>query len=163
MVKINDGLKAEILTWKEFDKFMIHRKFLSENILLVKYLSYAPIGSIKRCKISDELKEIIIYLLDTEEVNYQLAQELDIDEKELLEKIIVKSGLKQTLKFDRNKMADDVSLLIDKFHVLQGEVNAGNDSPQILVQIKKILPKLILHNKLTEADGNEILQELNNL
>jgi antitoxin component YwqK of YwqJK toxin-antitoxin module len=47
---------------------------LHNNELLVKYLSYAPVYKIKRRKVSDNFRDIILNLFDTNEMNYQLGK-----------------------------------------------------------------------------------------
>ena len=60
--------------YKEFGKFAIHMKFLYENTLLIKYKkSYAPIPQIRKTKISDDFRDAMIMLIDTEKIDYEKA------------------------------------------------------------------------------------------
>ncbi len=160
MVKIAEGLKIKKETYKEFGKFMISLKFLEQNLLIVKYLSYAPVPSIRRTKISPSLAMVISFLLDTGTINYQLAQELSIKEKDLLTRLITKAGLISQLKFDPKKLEDDINDIIKKFYVLQGEVKAGNNNPDIIEQIRVIIDKLVHMGKISSEDRDEILKDL---
>ena len=161
MVKITDGLKLKTdYSYREFGKFIIQYKFLLDNILLVKYKSYAPIPTIKRQDISDDLKDIIINIFDTGEINYQLGKTLNQSEKDLLTSLITKSGLKEQLKFNKINLLEDIKDIINDFNVLKGIIIAGNDNPDIITKIKVVLDKLVLYKRITKKDALEIINDL---
>ena len=161
MVKITDGLKLKTdYSYREFGKFIIQYKFLLDNILLVKYKSYAPIPTIKRQDISDDLKDIIINIFDTGEINYQLGKTLIQSEKDLLTSLITKSGLKEQLKFNKVHLLEDIKDIINDFNVLKGIIIAGNDNPDIITKIKVVLDKLVLYKRITKKDALEIINDL---
>lgn len=161
MVKITDGLKLKTdYSYREFGKFIIQYKFLLDNILLVKYKSYAPIPTIKRQDISDDLKDIIINIFDTGEINYQLGKTLNQSEKDLLTSLITKSGLKEQLKFNKVHLLEDIKDIINDFNVLKGIIIAGNDNPDIITKIKVVLDKLVLYKRITKKDALEIINDL---
>lgn len=158
MVKIQEGLKIKKEYYKEFGKFIINLNLLQDNILLVKYASYAPVPSLRRTPISNGLKYFISHLLDTGEINYQIGRELSEIEKNLLINLMSKSGLKTHLKFDKAKLQEDIDDLIKTFSLLQGEVMAGNNN--LKSEIKAVVNKLVAYGKISQVDGNEILSEL---
>ena len=161
MVKITDGLKLKTdYSYREFGKFIVQYKFLLDNILLVKYKSYAPIPTIKRQDISDDLKDIIINIFDTGEINYQLGKTLNQSEKDLLTSLITKSGLKEQLKFNKVHLLEDIKDIINDFNVLKGIIIAGNDNPDIITKIKVVLDKLVLYKRITKKDALEIINDL---
>lgn len=161
MVKFSDSkLKIEQNNYREFGKFMMNMELLEKNILLVKYKSYAPVPTIRRTEISDELKDLIHYLFDTGEIDYQSGQKLKQSEKTILDKLIIKSGLNLQLKYNPNKLDDDIDAIIEEFEILKGEIIAGNDNPKIKEDIKEILIKLVKLNKITKAIADDILQDL---
>ena len=68
--------------YKELGKFGINLKLLYSNTLLLKYKkSYAPVPQLKRTVISDELRDAIIFLLDTGKIDYEKLRELEDEEK----------------------------------------------------------------------------------
>ena len=161
MVKITDGLKLKTdYSYREFGKFIIQYKFLLDNILLVKYKSYAPIQTIKRQDISDDLKDIIINIFDTGEINYQLGKTLIQSEKDLLTSLITKSGLKEQLKFNKFNLLEDIKDIVNDVNVLKGIIIAGNDNPDIITKIKVVLDKLVLYKRITKKDALEIINDL---
>lgn len=161
MVKFTDSkLKIEQNKYKEFGKFMMNMELLEQNILLVKYKSYAPVPTLRRTQISDELKNLIHYLFDTGEIDYQSGQKLMESEKIVLDKLITKSGLNLQLKYKSSKLDDDIDAIIEEFEILKGEIIAGNDNPKIKADIKDILNKLVRLKKITKDVADDILQDL---
>jgi len=161
MVKFTDSkLKLEQNKYSEFGKFIINMALLDQNILLVKYKSYAPVPTLKRTQISDELKDIIYYLFDTGEMDYQSGQKLKESEKGVLDRLIIKSGLNLQLKYKSSKLDDDIEAIIEEFEILKGEIIAGNDNPKIVEDIKNVLIKLVRLKKITKETADSILQDL---
>ena len=145
----------------EFGKFIINMNLLNKNILLLKYKnSYAPIPNLRRTMISDDLKNMVFYLLDTGEINYQTGMSLNNLEKEVFDILISKSGLNIMLKYDKNKMKEDLDLIIEQYEILKGEIIAGNDNPKIIKDLKDILRKLVKYKKVSQSDAEDILKEL---
>jgi hypothetical protein len=161
MVKFSDSkLKIEQNKYREFGKFIMNMVLLDQNILLVKYKSYAPVPTLKRTIISDDLKDLIHYLFDTGEVDYPSGQKLKESEKIILDRLIMKSGLSLQLKYKSSKLDDDIDAIIEEFEILKGEIIAGNDNPKIKADIKDILNKLVRLKKITKAVADDILQDL---
>ena len=161
MVKFTDSkLKIEQNKYREFGKFIMNMALLDQNILLVKYKSYAPVPTLKRTLISDELKDLIHYLFDTGEIDYQSGQKLKENEKLILDRLIMKSGLNLQLKYKSSKLDDDIDAIIEEFEILKGEIIAGNDNPKIKQDIKDILNKLVRLKKITKDIADDILQDL---
>jgi hypothetical protein len=161
MVKITDGLKLKTdYSYREFGKFIIQYKFLMDNIFLIKYKSYAPVPTLKRQEITDDLKDIIINIFDTGEINYQLGKTLGQNEKNLLIALIDKSGLKEQLKFNKVNLLEDVNDVINDYNVLKGIIIAGNTNPEIIKQLKIVMDKLVLYKKINKKDAIDILNEV---
>jgi hypothetical protein len=128
-----------------FGKFILNRKRLNdENILLIKYpVSNAPIPKIKRTPITDEFKNLINDLLDTKKINIETQKKLTKKEADLFELLLRLSGLTDHLNYTR--VSKDINDYKKRFEVLQGSLNAGNDSDIIIDELKEII--LLLSNK----------------
>jgi gas vesicle protein len=159
--KFDDGIAIKNQTYKEFGKFMINFMLLDDNILLIKYKkSYAPVPSLRRTIISDELKDMIIYLFDTGEIDYQSGQKLSKSEKDIFDLLIIKSGLKTQLKYNKEKMKDTAEDIIEQFNILKGQIIAGNDNPEIKNKIKDLLSKMVNMNKINVETADDIINDL---
>jgi hypothetical protein len=159
-VVYSDGLKIKDNKYKEFGKFIINMELLNDNILLIKYKSYAPIPTLRRTTISDDLKDMIYYLFDTGEIDYKQGQKLKQMEKDIFDVLIIKSGLKTQLKYTNLK--EPISAVIERFEILKGSIIAGNDNPELIAEIKVVLLKLVEHNKISQNDAEDIIEELIN-
>jgi hypothetical protein len=158
--KAKSGIEIKQDKYLKFGKFMINIYFLDRNELLVKYLSYAPVYKIKRQKVSDNFKDILLNLFVTNEINYELGKRLKISEKELLEDLINRAGLKIDLKFDSKKLQEKISDIVEDFNILKGQIMAGNDNTELVDNIKIVIEKLVYHKKLTQIQANEIINDL---
>ena len=159
--KFDDGIAIKNQTYKEFGKFMINFVLLDDNIVLIKYKkSYAPVPSLRRTIISDELKDMIIYLFDTGEIDYQSGQKLSKSEKDIFDLLIIKSGLKTQLKYNKEKMKDTAEDIIEQFNILKGQIIAGNDNPEIKNKIKDLLSKMVNMNKINVETADDIINDL---
>jgi len=164
--KFSDGLKCDDISsnnYMEFGKFMINTKFLNDNILLIKYKSYAPIPELKRKSISELLKSIFQELLITKELNYGLLSDLEDDEKALFKLILKKAGLMTSLNYNENLMTDSVSKLIEKYNIHKGQIIAGNNNSEIIKDIEDILFKLVKVKRITQNKADEILELIKDL
>ena len=103
MIKVGNGIKINTDNYKEFGKFILNTKLLYSNVLYVKYRTNGPVKVLKRTVISNDLKDVIVNLYDTNEINYQLCYKLSEAEKELFDKLIVRAGLNVQLKYKREK------------------------------------------------------------
>jgi hypothetical protein len=155
------NLQSE-LTYREFGKFAINMKLLYQNVLLAKYKkSYAPIPNLKRTDVSREFVDVIKYIFDTNEIDYEKVRELSQKENDMLELLIMKSGLFNTLKYDKSKTRDDVNHIIEEYHILKGEIEADNNNPQVLEKMKKVVQRLYNYGKIEESDYREIIGDNN--
>ncbi len=153
-------LKTES-NYKEFGKFAINLKLLYNNTLLVKYKkSYAPVPQIRRTQISDELLEIILYLLETNTIDYEKLRELTDQENNLFKLLMMKSGLFDTLKYNYNNTREKISDVIEEYEIIKGEIEAENNNPELPKKAEKVLKKLKNYGKITEAEYKDIVDEL---
>lgn len=147
----------------EFGKYMINDRFLKKGELLTKYKkSYAP-TVIKRQKVTKLFESILRNIFDTEEINYELVQDLSEEEQELFKRLISKAGLEDQLDFDERKVEPSPKQLVEKFNVLKGEILAGNDNALIMSDIKKVVQKLREREIIDDEKMNEIMDVIKNI
>jgi hypothetical protein len=147
--------------YREFGKFAINIKLLYEKVLLVKYKkSYAPVPQIRRTHISEDFVDVIMYLLDTEKIDYERLKIMSDTENNLFKNLIMKSGLYDTLKYNYNETRANIKDIIEEYEILKGQIEADNDNPEIIAKSKKILKQLKNYGKISENDYNEIVEDL---
>ena len=148
--------------YKTFGKFIINMDLLVHNkILLVKYSgSYAPVPSIKRTTISDDLKNAILELLDSSKINYDLLKDCSHHDRQVFDRLIKRAGLDKQLEYDKNLCKMNENGLKLRFEVLRGEVLAGNNNEEIADELRYVIRELMELLKISQIDGNELLEEL---
>lgn len=158
----SDGIKSR-LNYQEMGKLMINLKLLNSNILLLKYKkSYAPVPKLKRMSISNDVKNILYYILDTNNINYENIRELKPTDNELIQKILNASGLDVVFRIDKSKLTENINDVVERFKIIQGELSAGNDNVEaLLLEAKKLLPTLKKHERISNDEYIEIMKEIN--
>lgn len=141
-----------------FGKFVLNKKKLNDdNILLIKYpVSFAPVPKIKRTIISNDFKSIINDLFDTQRINTQTQKKLSMKELDLFELLLKLAGLTEVLKYKRiTKNIEDYK---QRFRILQGSINAGNDSEEIINELREIINVLAINNAITNENKLMLLE-----
>lgn len=148
-----------------FGKFILNRGRLNnENILLVKYhKNNGPVSKIRRTKISDDFKNLINDLFDSEIINTELQKELNEKEQDLFELLLKLAGLDIQLNYKRYvKSIDDYK---KRFNILRGAIIAGNHNPEIIQELINIID-LLSNNTLkiiSIEDSNDFKDYLNSI
>lgn len=159
---IKNGLNTEKLTlierrYSSFGKYIINHYQLNNNKLIIKCKTLSPVPQLKQTVISDDLKRLLIDLLDTSELNIDLQKKIEIKEVELLELLLKLSGLQSKLQYKRYKRSIDD--YVNRFEVLRGGLLAGNESPELkaeLIDIIKLLNNKNI-NKISDEDAKDLI------
>ena len=160
---VQEGIVCKNLAhYKTFGKFILNMDLLvHNNILLVKYSgSYAPVPTLKRTKIGDDLKNTILELLDNSKVNYELLKECSHHDRQTFEKLIIRAGLHKQLNYDQNLSKMNETGLKLRFEVLRGEILAGNNNQEIVDELLFVIKELTELRVISESDCMDLLNEL---
>jgi hypothetical protein len=164
MVKIVDVLNVQnVGKWFRFGKIIIHYDNLDDLKLNCKYASGSQIPKLPKTSISEEMSALLMSLIDTQEINFQLAKQLKDSEKDLLVQLMKTSGLSKQLNFTKSKIEPSRSDLKLRYNVLIGEIEAGNNSEVIVQELKTVIEKLIKLNLIAEDSGKEMIDELKDI
>lgn len=151
------GLKGRG-NYKEFGKFMINTKLLYDGILLVKYKeSYAPVYKIKRQRVSEDFVDELIYIFDTQQLDYEKLRELSNEENNLFKTLIMSAGLYNDLKYNFRKTRSNVDDILEEYSILKGEIEADNDNPDLIEKVRKVAKKLYHYGEITEEEYEGVL------
>lgn len=163
--EVKEGIKANnVDKYKTFGNIALNYKLLFDNWLIVRHKKGYTLNTFKKTKISDDLRDGILYIFDTNTINYVILREMSDNEKQLFTLLMNKSGLKNDLKFDVAKLKDEKTELKNKFRILQGEIGSGmNNSLEAIEELKDVMLKMVEHNIISNEDHDEILQELSTL
>lgn len=169
MDKIKPNYKVD--RYINFGRYKLNKFQLEHNnYLLIKTFNFSPVYNFKSTKIivSDELKDLILKIIDENEINEELQNKINIDELKLLEKLLKCSLLKNKLKFKfiNNELKD----LIDKFKKVQNKIKNNIDFEKELNfqlpynkdEMYEVINLLFNYNKFNEEIKNDLIEVIEN-
>jgi len=151
----------ELDNYHVFGKFILNRRKLNENVLLIKYpKSMGPIARLRATTISDSFKNLINDILDTQRINIDLQRDLEGDEDKLFETLLHLAGLKQRLQYQN--IQPTMEFYVKRFNILKGSLIAGNDSVEVKDELENIIS--LLSNptvgKISPSDAVDLINAL---
>ena len=151
--------KNNIPKYLEFGKYCIHIKSLKQHFLNVKYKkSLSNIPYFPKQLISKAFADFILETLENKKVNQRMLESLPSKEQKLFKKLALQAEFDHTLKISTND--EDENALEERFEVLRGSVMAGNNSTQMLRELKSIICRFMATQKMNRSEGNSLLAEL---
>jgi hypothetical protein len=157
--KSGRGLKAKPKSWIEFGKYIINENMLDEGTLQVKTSKGSPIpGYSKKIALSDTLQGIIEDLLETGKLRG--LSDLDDTERRYLETLLIKAGLAHGLGIKKVHQSDEDANKVKRFELVKGIYDAGNNSTEVIHELRSLILYFIKTKRLNRKDGLEALQEL---
>ena len=160
-VKIGKGIDMEKEPlYKTFGKFLVSMpNLLNRDILLFKYPSLSRVPKLEPIQVSEDFKDFFLDCLDNGKINHKIFKTLDDEEKTLFEVVAEKAGLFK--KFGLSKKTNkDEEEDIRRFNILRGEYYAGNNSHQLLDELRKLIIKFIHNGRINKNEGISILATL---
>ena len=150
------GLKRrrKSLVYTEFGRHKIHVPHLKRNELVIRFPSGAMHPRIPRIKISDGVRDLFLNAVQTGKISPRMAHALNEKEKRLIHRICSISSVDSPLVF-----AEDEDEL-KRFDILRGELQAGNNNPEIIKEIKRLLLKFMMEGRLNKGVGMRTRFEL---
>ena len=161
--KPDTGIECNVKSnYKIFGKFIVNMNLLCDGILLVKYTrSHAMVPSIKRTKVSKQFKIFLFDLLDKNKIDYTLLKACTQNDKAIFDNLIVRANVHRQLDYDKlNVTKEDETELKLKFQILQGEMIAGNNSEEIIHELKYVINELVQLKVISLKDSEELIAEL---
>jgi len=113
-------------------------KLYYNNILSVRTKSGRAIDGFRNAKVSNFFVDIIMEMYANKNVSNSI-KDLSVDEKNLMNSLLFQAKLHKKYTTDTN---ETLSQLKEKHKVIEGEILAGNDNPQLLKDLKDVLMKL---------------------
>jgi hypothetical protein len=143
-------------------KHLINKHRLDDNIIAIKRNGGSVIPSLPSQRVSKNVANIVRKILHGKTPEYDDYNELNNDDKLILDKIAKETQIKDRLQLPKpNKDEQDKD--VNQFEILKGEILAGNDNPDIVKKFKTIILKLSHQNLLPKGQAKELLMDLINL
>ena len=158
---VGKGIEVEEQpTYKTFGKYVMHIPHLLNNgVLNLKYPSLGSIPSIKPMTISDNYKEFVIDVMNSGKINEKHYEMLAPHEKKHFERITKGAGLIDTFKIKRTG-DDEEKEEADRFNLLRGNYLGGNNSPDVVKELKALVVKFMTDGRIHRNEGLNLLMEL---
>lgn len=139
----------------EFGKYRINIPKLKENVLIISTLKKSHV---KTHLVGDKVKEILLDYKDHGKFNISLYNELEKEQKLILDQLLKQSGMDDTLGIRIKE--EELPRLIDRYELLRGQVLSGNDALEIRKELRNVVLRLVKLNKLPLKQSYELLLEL---
>ena len=139
----------------EFGKYRINIPKLKENVLSISTLKKSHV---KTNLVGDKVKDILLDYKDHGKFNISLYNELEKEQKLILDQLLKQSGMDDHLGIRIKD--DELPRLIDRYELLRGQVLSGNDAMEIRKELRNVVLRLVKLNKLPMKQSYELLLEL---
>jgi hypothetical protein len=144
----------------QYGKYAIHLPQLEQqDILNVKYKSLGNIPKYKPIAVSDVFRDFILDLLDNGKVNPRVYNQIENAERKYFEEMSMGAGVWNALGLERTTTSNDEQER-NRFEILKGEYLAGNNSPKLITELKRLLIKMMSDGRIKKNQGTELLIEL---
>ena len=146
--------------YKTFGKFIVSMpNLIDRDVLQFKYPSLSRVPNLEPVSVSEDFKEFFLDCLENGKVNHKILKTLDEGEKKLFEKVVEKAGLMRGLGITKQPNKEDEEE-VNRFNILRGEYYAGNNSHQLLDELRKLVIKFIHKGRIEKNQGIQILSNL---
>jgi len=158
--KVDKTKKVEkVPSYMAFGNYLIHQHDLVGGTLKLRHKSGASITDIPTQAIGGQLKKVLLTLTGTGSPSFEDINELSEKDKALLNKVVKKAKIDQRLLVptpDKTKEEQDYNRL----QILSGEINCGNNNPQIVKELKVLLLRLKNGGRIPKRHYHEIMEDL---
>jgi hypothetical protein len=154
--------KEQTPRWIELGRYRINGRLLDEKQLLsVRYQSGTAVPQFpKMIPISDAFHELLTNLFETKKLDKRLMKELDPEEQRTAEILLVKSGVGRGFGIKEITPTDEEAKKIKRFEVVKGSYLAGNNSKDVIHELRSLIIHFIESGHLNRKEGLRTLMEL---
>jgi len=161
-IKVGSGISLDETSrekpYYEFGRYVIHIPSLKKQVLNLKYPSLSTISTIPKRDISSNLTAFFLDMVENSKVNKTLYDGLHDEDKKIFHHLTEQAEVCETLGFGMKIIGDKDDY--DKFLLLKGELIAGNNSPQVLKELKTYVLRYMSEGRLNRRDGFSILADI---
>ena len=152
-------IKTKADNFVEFGKLLINPAKLDENIIAIRRPTGRNTPEFPTERVSKHLGKVIRGISGGGVPAFEDLAKLDEKEKRYLHKLMKSSSLLDRISVPTpNKDEDEKDT--HRFEVLKGEIMAGNDSQQLIKELKVLILKLVSKDLLPKSQAREILFDL---
>lgn len=143
---------ASDLKYKRLGSKFIRVADLRSNKLKLVFPNRTPVGRLR--SIDPKLSKLIDKLVFNKDIDQHLYGQLSIDDKKLFIEILKTTHLQHQFS---NALEDPVASLRAEFDKLLGQVQLGNDNPDLIRELKTMAVDLYAQKLIDEADFKSLV------
>jgi hypothetical protein len=134
-------------------KYFIDRHKLNNNVLELRYNKNRHLTNVKSQVIGHGVKKILNQIIDHDYIDTSNYHQITEDEQHLIRTILH--------KLDSNHLIGSANdQFNDKYQILLGSYNAGNNSEQLRSQLKQYIIQAMKLNMITRTTGQQMLLKM---
>jgi hypothetical protein len=157
-IDFTEGFPAD-KSYIPFGRYVVHKHKLSGGILQVRTIKGGAIPKLPTLGISPSLGGIIKKMMGGSLPSYDEMSALTEDDKNTLYKVFKLSQIdKADLLPSPDKTKEEQEM--NQFQILKGQIQAGNNSGELIKEFKRLLMKFISGGKIPRGQGMDIVCEL---
>lgn len=157
-IDFSEGFPAD-KSYVPFGRYVVHKHKLSGGILQVRTIKGGAIPKLPTLGISPSLGGIIKKMMGGALPSYDEMSSLTEDDKNTLYKVFKLSQIdKADLLPSPDKTKEEQEM--NRFQILKGQIQAGNDSAELIKEFKCLLMKFISGGKIPRGQGMDIICDL---
>jgi len=153
-----DGVVVKPPSYTPFGRYVLNKRKLQDNILMLHRANGGVVKDFPSHKVSPNLGKILRGLTGGVIPHVDHINGLSIPEQEHLHKIVTAAHIDnvpvQTPQIDSKEKENQ------RFEILKGEIQAGNDNKTLVREFKVLLLRFIQQGRIPRREGHEILVDL---
>lgn len=136
---------------------LINRKRLNDGVLQIRHPSLNHIMGMPSKKISRELTGVFKTILGGGVPDFNSLTKLSSDEQRTLRSVAERTQIDDRLSLPTPDK-DNEDREINRFLILKGQIESGNNNPSLIKEFKVLLMKMMKEKKIPKREAMEVLE-----
>lgn len=149
---------VKLKPYRQFGKYLINTHKLQDGILMLRLPSGNALPHLPTQKITEDLQRVLKIMTDGKIPQYTDFHGLGVEDKEKFHHIVRHSKFEHLEVPPPNKEIHDKEL--DRFEILRGELQAGNDNKEIAREFKSMLLRFMRQGRIPKREAHEIMEHM---
>jgi hypothetical protein len=156
--------KSRSDNYASFGKYLLHLPSLYRGYLNIKYKTYKSIKNMPKRLISNNLKSMILHILQNGQFPTYMYDNLNDKDKRYFDEVVQFVKLEGDNAIDflnyKSSTANERDKDIQRYELLRGELMSGNNNPVIIQELKLLVWKMAKDKNISKKDMNETMYML---
>jgi hypothetical protein len=159
-IESNDELKT-YSRFRQLGRYMLHVPSLSKSLINIKYPSLVAVPGIPQKFVSEEFIELVWELVEKGTFLKTIYNRLAEEEQDYFKFLARKCSFDQTIGLGMGKThSKEEQDEFKRFEMLRGTVIAGNNSPEVLNELRQFILKFLMEKRIPKQQGHDLLYEM---